>query len=50
VGNLPLSLVEKLQVRQDLALLDHLEHHKAEVDQELARLSTTQPWRIIPPT
>ena len=43
--SLPLSLVEKLQVRQDLALLDHLEHHKAEVDQELARLSTNQPWR-----
>jgi transposase len=47
--SLPLSLVEKLQVRQDLALLDHLEHHKAEVDQELARLSTTQPWNEYTP-
>ena len=42
--SLSLSAVEKLQVRQDLAMLDHLEPHIAEVGQELARLSTTSPW------
>jgi transposase len=41
---LSLCAVEKLQVRQDLAMLDRLESLIAEVDQELARLSTTQPW------
>ena len=42
--SLTLSPVEKLQVRQDLAMLDHLEPQIAEVNQELARLSTTPPW------
>jgi transposase len=42
--SLTLSAVEKLQVRQDLAMLDHLESQITEVDQELARLSTTHPW------
>ena len=41
---LSLSPVEKLQVRQNLAMLDHLEPQIAEVGQELARLSTTSPW------
>lgn len=43
--SLTLSRVEKLQVRQDLAMLDHLEAQIGEVGQELARLSTTSPWR-----
>jgi transposase len=42
--SLALSPVEKLQVRQDLAMLDHLESQIAEVNQELACLSTTSPW------
>jgi transposase len=41
---LVLSPVEKLQARQNLAMLDHLEPQIAEVDQELARLSSTAPW------
>jgi transposase len=41
---LSLSAVEKLQVRQNLAMLDHLAPLIAEIDQELARLSTTAPW------
>jgi transposase len=41
---LPLSQVEKLRIRQDLALLDHLAPQIVEVDQELTRLSTTSPW------
>ena len=41
---LSLSAVEKLQVRQDLAMLDRLDSLIAEVDQELARLSTTSHW------
>jgi transposase len=41
---LSLSPVEKLQVRQNLALLDRLELLTTEIDQELARLSTTAPW------
>ena len=35
---------EKLRVRQDLALLDSLEPLIREVDAELARLSTREPW------
>lgn len=46
---LPLSPVEKLRIRQDLALLDHLEPQIAEVDQELTRLSTTPPWAAYTP-
>jgi transposase len=42
--NLTLSPVEKLQTRQNLAMLDRLESLITEVDQELARLSTTAPW------
>jgi transposase len=41
---LSLSSVEKLRIRQDLALLDHLEPQITEVDQELARLSTQPAW------
>ncbi len=43
-GTLLLPNVEKLRVRQDLALLDHLEPQLAEVEAELFRLSTTEPW------
>jgi len=46
---LPLSQVEKLRIRQDLALLDHLEPQISEVDQELARLSTLSPWEAYTP-
>jgi transposase len=42
--SLPLPHVEQLRVRQDLAMLDHLEPQVAEVDGELWRLSTTAPW------
>jgi transposase len=42
--SLSLSPVEKLQTSQNLAMLDHLESLIAEVDQELARLSTTETW------
>jgi transposase len=42
--SLTLSPVEKLQAGQNLAMLDRLESLIAEVNQELARLSTTAPW------
>ena len=35
---------EKLRIKQDLATLDHLKPLVAEVDQELARLSSCEPW------
>jgi transposase len=41
---LVVSPTERLRLRQDLATLDHLRPHLAEVDQELARLSTEPPW------
>ena len=44
-----LSSVEKLRIRQDLALLDYLEPQIGEVDQELARLSTQPPWEAYTP-
>jgi transposase len=43
-ATLSLPSVEKLRVRQDLALLDHLDPQIAEVEAELLRLSTTEPW------
>lgn len=46
---LPLSQVEKLRARQDLALLDHLEPQIAEVDAELAQLSSMPPWEQYTP-
>jgi transposase len=42
--DLDLSSVEKLRVRQDLQLLDHLEPLLNEVEAEVCRLSTTEPW------
>lgn len=41
---LALPAVEHLRVRQDLALLDHLEPQLREVETELLRLSTMKPW------
>ncbi len=41
---LPLSPTEKLRVRQDLDTLAHLGRHIAELEDEVYRLSTTQPW------
>jgi transposase len=42
--NQDLSVTEHLRIRHDLALLDHLEPQLAEVEAELARLSTAEPW------
>ena len=47
--SLTLSPVEKLQAGQNLSMLDHLESLIAEVDQELARLSTIAPWSEYAP-
>src|SRR5574342_83988 len=41
---LAVSPTERLRIRQDLATLDHLRPQLAEVDAELARLSTEAPW------
>jgi transposase len=41
---LPLSSSEKLRARQDLALIDYLSSPIAEVEAELARLSSSDPW------
>ncbi len=40
----PMSALEKIQIRQELALLQELEKHKAEVDAELARQSLGERW------
>lgn len=42
--NLPLSLLECLQVRQGWALLEQLEPLVGEIDAELVRLSISAPW------
>lgn len=39
-----LSTLEKLQVRQELALLENVEQNKAEVDQELQKMSVGSLW------
>lgn len=46
---LELSVTEQLRVRQDLAILDGLEPLIIEVESELARLSTTEPWESQAP-
>ncbi len=38
------SALEKIQIRQELAMLDELEKHKAEVDGELGRQSLGEVW------
>lgn len=43
-NSLPVSATEKLRIRQDLATLDHLSPQIAELDAEIARLSTQTPW------
>ncbi len=48
-AELKVSLTEKLRIRQDLAILDHLEPEVAEVDAELYRLSTVSPWAEFAP-
>jgi transposase len=42
--SLPLSPVERLQVRQGWALLDQVDPLVGEIDAELQRLSTSTPW------
>jgi transposase len=42
--SLPVSATEKLRIRQDLATLDHLAPQIAELDAEISRLSTQEPW------
>ena len=39
-----LSNLEKLQVRQELSLLEKVEQSKAELDAELAKMSTGKVW------
>jgi len=43
------SLTEKLRVRQDLDSLAHLNGQIAELNDEVNRLSTTQPWADLVP-
>lgn len=43
-GQEKISELEKLQIRQELALLEEIEKHKAEVDQELGRQSLGEAW------
>lgn len=42
--NLAVASSEKLRIRQDLAIIDHLSPLVQEVEGELARLSMTDPW------
>jgi transposase len=39
-----MSALEKIQIRQELAMLDEMEKHKAEVDAELGRQSLGEVW------
>ena len=39
-----ISALEKLQIRQELCMLERIEKHKAEVDQELGRQSLGKTW------
>ena len=39
-----MNALEKIQIRQELAMLDELEKHKAEVDAELGRQSLGEVW------
>jgi len=38
------SPLERLQVRQELAMLDEIEKHKAEIDHELGQMSVGEVW------
>lgn len=46
IGGRPkkLNTLEKLQVRQELLLLEKVEQNKAELDGELAKMSTGETW------
>ena len=39
-----ISTLEKMQIRQELSMLEEIERHKAEVDQELGRQSLGETW------
>jgi len=39
-----ISAMEKIQIRQELAILDEIDQHKAEVDAELGRQSLGKTW------
>lgn len=39
-----ISVLEKLQIRQELSMLKQIEKHKAEVDEELGRQSLGETW------
>ena len=43
-GAQKVSTLEKIQIRQELAMLDELEKHKGEVDAELGRQSLGEVW------
>jgi transposase len=40
----PVSALEKIQIRQELAMLEEIARHKAEVDAELGRQSLGETW------
>jgi hypothetical protein len=40
--NLPPT--ERMRVRHDLATIDQIDHQLQEIDQDLSRISTTDPW------
>ena len=39
-----ISALEKMQIRQELAMLAEIEKHKAAIDEELGRQSTSEEW------
>jgi len=39
-----ISTLEKIQIRQELAMLDEIERHKAAIDEELGRQSISKEW------
>jgi transposase len=39
-----ISALEKMQIRQELAMLAEIEKHKAAIDEELGRQSTSEKW------
>jgi transposase len=41
---LDLPPTERMRVRHDLATIDQIDHQLQEIDQDLSRLSTTDPW------
>jgi transposase len=43
-ANLDLSPTQLMHIRHDLATIDHIEQQLEEIEQELSRLSTAEPW------